>query len=350
MPRLFHGSLDSEFLFLSKLPPSVKETTTSSSIVNGGESEILCSTMKAAEPEHESQATVFLESINNLDVIDYSETHKLFCTKSPTHTNTIIRKMVKEGKVFGLDLEWRPTFIKGGKENKTALVQLCNSTSILIIQISRMGVFPHELKGLLQNRDILKTGVNIKGDALKLYRDFRILTNGLVELGTLARATHAEELQGYKGLSLRLLCAIFLDKSLPKGNTRVSRWDAPVLSSKQKQYAADDAYASFAVYQAINDRRQPSSKDTHVQISHLADDKVGEKYKQGGYSRKPKATTSKTDTTTSTVEKTEIVRETIHDVIEDDEHQRIIEESTVIEKTSTSMPFTTTEVLKKKQT
>ena len=99
----------------------------------------------------------------------------------------------REGKVFGLDLEWRPTFIKGGKENKTALVQLCNSTSILIIQISRMGgmneyfyklvlggkhrlwkddywtdaypvlVFPHELKGLLQNRNILKTGVNIKG-------------------------------------------------------------------------------------------------------------------------------------------------------------------------------------------
>jgi hypothetical protein len=48
------------------------------------------------------------------------------------------------------------------------------------------------------------------GDALKLYRDFRILTNGLVELGTLARATHADELQGYKGLSLRLLCAIFV--------------------------------------------------------------------------------------------------------------------------------------------
>jgi hypothetical protein len=45
----------------------------------------------------------------------------------------------RDGKVFGLDLEWRPTFVKGGKENKTAVVQLCNSTSILIIQISRMG-------------------------------------------------------------------------------------------------------------------------------------------------------------------------------------------------------------------
>jgi hypothetical protein len=40
--------------------------------------------------------------------------------------------------VFGLDLEWRPTFVKGSKENKTALIQLCNAESVLIIQISRM--------------------------------------------------------------------------------------------------------------------------------------------------------------------------------------------------------------------
>lgn len=127
-----------------------------------------------------------------------------------------------------------------------------------------------------------------------------------------------------------------LGKSLPKGITRISRWDAPTLSSKQKQYAADDAYvrgfmiefeflytrythratkasftsphdqASFAVYQAINERRQPSSKDTHVKISHLADDNVGERYKQEGEYRKSKATTSITDTTTDTVEEVRI--------------------------------------------
>lgn len=48
------------------------------------------------------------------------------------------------------------------------------------------------------------------GDALKLYRDFRILTNGLVDLGALARTTNAKELTGYVGLSLKLLCGIFV--------------------------------------------------------------------------------------------------------------------------------------------
>ncbi|KAI9283790.1 ribonuclease H-like domain-containing protein [Umbelopsis sp. AD052] len=311
------------------------------------ESEMAHSTTKATD--HESQAAAFQQNIDTLDLVDYSQTHTLFCTKSPTETNAIIRKMIKEGQVFGLDLEWRPTFIKGGKENKTALVQLCNSNSILIIQISRMGVFPHELKGLLQNRNILKTGVNIRGDALKLYRDFRILTNGLVELGTLARATHADELQGYKGLSLRLLCAIFLGKSLAKGTTRISRWDAPTLSSKQTQYAADDAYASFAVYQAIDDRRKPTS-DSHVQISHLADDKVRERYKRGGDSKKSKLSSTVTDKTIGSVEKEQVfTQKTTYDHIEDEEYQVVISDSTAIERSSRSMPFTTTELLRKKQ-
>ncbi|KAH8548701.1 ribonuclease H-like domain-containing protein [Umbelopsis sp. PMI_123] len=296
---------------------------------------------------------LFLESINNLDVVDYSQSHKLYCTRNPVETNAIIRNMVKEGQIFGLDLEWRPTFVKGAKENKTALVQLCNSKSVLIIQISRMGVFPHELKGLLQNRKILKTGVNIRGDALKLYRDFRILTNGLVELSTLARATHASELEGYKGLSLRLLCAIFLGKSLPKGTTRLSRWDAPTLSSKQRQYAADDAYASFAVYQAINYRKKPSS-DGQLHISHLADDKMEEKPKYKRIdSRKSNIAPTDTKTNITPVQKTELIQNTeeiIHDVIDHDVHQITITEATTVEKTSTSMPFTTTEVLRKKQT
>ncbi|CAO3678389.1 unnamed protein product [Umbelopsis vinacea] len=242
-----------------------------------------CSTTSVLPPSDNGERLLLREDIEALSVIDHRDTHKLYCTKSPSEANSIIRKMVKEDQVFGLDLEWRPTFIKGSKENKTALIQLCNAKSILLIQISRMAVFPQELKGLLQSRKILKAGVNIRGDALKLYRDFRILTNGLVELGTLARATNTKELEGYKGLSLRLLCAIFLEKSLPKGPTRISRWDAPTLSSKQKQYAADDAYTD---------------------IENIADDMF---------------------------------------------YTNTMEQSTIIEQTDTSMPFTTTEVLKKKE-
>ena len=42
------------------------------------------------------------------------------------------------GGPVGFDLEWKPTFTKGAPENPVALVQLANSESILVIQISSM--------------------------------------------------------------------------------------------------------------------------------------------------------------------------------------------------------------------
>lgn len=227
---------------------------------------------KILSGEARQRQLLYKATIDQLPVIDHRPSHKLYCSKSTSETNFLIKRMIKEGNVFGLDLEWRPTFVKGSKENKTALVQLCNAKTVLIIQISRMHVFPQELKCMLQDRKIIKTGVSIRGDALKLYRDFRILTNGLVDLGTLARSTKAKELEDHAGLSLRLLCGIYLGKSLPKGAVRLSRWDAPFLSNKQKQYAADDAYASYALYRAIDERRK-EIPDTPITVSHLEDDK-----------------------------------------------------------------------------
>ncbi|KAJ2961354.1 hypothetical protein NQZ79_g3350 [Umbelopsis isabellina] len=247
---------------------------------------------KILSNEARQRQLLYKATIDNLPVIDHRPSHKLYCSKSTSETNFLIKRMInesvqcspwpmcltrkssyvtkpfeqepqshqiqfdfifcREGNVFGLDLEWRPTFVKGSKENKTALIQLCNAKTVLIIQISRM-----------------------HGDALKLYRDFRILTNGLVDLGALARLTKAKELEDHTGLSLRLLCGIFLGKSLPKGAVRLSRWDAPFLSNKQKQYAADDAYASFALYRAIDERRK-KIPDTPITVSHLEDDKRNE--------------------------------------------------------------------------
>lgn len=39
---------------------------------------------------------------------------------------------------LGFDLEWKPTYVKGGHENPVALVQLANDDTIHLIQISAM--------------------------------------------------------------------------------------------------------------------------------------------------------------------------------------------------------------------
>lgn len=39
--------------------------------------------------------------------------------------------------VYGFDLEWEPSRMRG-KENKTALVQVCDADTILLVHVSRM--------------------------------------------------------------------------------------------------------------------------------------------------------------------------------------------------------------------
>ena len=80
----------------------------------------------------------------------------------------------------GFDLEWKPTCEKGAPENPVAVVQLANSESILVIQISSMqrnsslstfslslfltilSGFPEKLRDFLENPNFVKAGVAIQ--------------------------------------------------------------------------------------------------------------------------------------------------------------------------------------------
>jgi hypothetical protein len=45
---------------------------------------------------------------------------------------------VLEPCVFGFDVEWKPSFLKGQPENKVALIQLANNEVIYLLQVSAM--------------------------------------------------------------------------------------------------------------------------------------------------------------------------------------------------------------------
>lgn len=57
---------------------------------------------------------------------------------------------------------------------------------------------------------MLKSGVNIGADGLKLYRDFGIKTNGLVELKDVAESVKSPKLKISHLRSLRALTGIFV--------------------------------------------------------------------------------------------------------------------------------------------
>ena len=108
--------------------------------------------------------------------------------------------------VVGFDMEWKVLYKKGGGEAKTSLLQMAYSTIGVstkssksktknVVVLIRLGKrlkyknpLPSKLVRFLEDPAVRKAGVNARGDAQKLRRDFKVRVNGVVELDALAKA------------------------------------------------------------------------------------------------------------------------------------------------------------------
>ncbi|KAI8919247.1 ribonuclease H-like domain-containing protein [Powellomyces hirtus] len=155
-----------------------------------------------------------------------------------------------KGKVMGFDIEWRVTYQAGEPSRPVALIQLCNDRHIGLFHIFHMEEFPDSLREVLENSGMTKVGLNIKGDALKLHRDFGVRMEGCLDLQSLVKSVMPDKLP--KNPSLRKLTEIILDRTLDKTpELRVGNWERKELWKTQKVYAANDAYAGFKSYTKI---------------------------------------------------------------------------------------------------
>ena len=155
--------------------------------------------------------------------------------------------------IVGFDMEWKASFTKGVPPSKVALIQVhvhagsCFLFQILSSQCGVVGV-PPALLALITSSDIIKTGVNIDGDAQKLRMDYKIAMAGVADANKVLLLKHTTD----RFSSLAALCARFLGKDLCKDAwVRMSDWEVSPLSSQQILYAATDAYASLALYNVI---------------------------------------------------------------------------------------------------
>ncbi|KAF8624811.1 hypothetical protein AX15_005698 [Amanita polypyramis BW_CC] len=159
-----------------------------------------------------------------------------------------------ETDVLGFDLEWKPIYRRGQSENPVALVQLANNDRILLIQISAMSEFPENLKQLLENPGVLKTGVGIQKDAEKLFRDHGVSMRGCVDLALLARTVDNVQWKGpyRQGIALARLVQAYRSLAMAKGKVQRSNWEL-YLSAAQQTYAANDAHAGYVLYASLEE-------------------------------------------------------------------------------------------------
>jgi len=145
-------------------------------------------------------------------------------------------------RLLGFDTETRPSFRKG-KKNKVSLLQLSDGDNAFLFRINRTGI-PDELKKILSNDSIIKTGVAIHDDLKALAGISGFKPAGFIDLQKFVKD------YGIESSGLKKLTAIVLGFRISK-NQQVTDWEADELSEPQVVYAATDAWVCFEIYRKL---------------------------------------------------------------------------------------------------
>ncbi|GAA6014701.1 hypothetical protein JCM11491_000198 [Sporobolomyces phaffii] len=176
-----------------------------------------------------------------------------------TDEKVVDETLAKLSGPTGFDLEWDMFDTRTRGQGKTALVQVCDQQTILLVQVARMKseltamTFPKSLKSFIEDPSKIKLGVQIAGDARKLERDFGFKPKGLLELNDLTKRYDPQQHVDRTGplIGLQELVGIYLDRYLPKDHSvRCGVWSG-TLSDAQKSYGANDVYSSLHVLLAL---------------------------------------------------------------------------------------------------
>ena len=176
------------------------------------------------------------EAINELPLIRFQGSIKFAEDKKSFHR--LAAKLSKQ-RVLGFDIECKPNF-KRGPNNPPALIQLATSDQAFLFSLyPTMKLGP--LVEILENPNIIKTGVAIKDDLYNLQKIEPVTPAGFEDLAALAQSLKIEQ------TGLRNLTAIFFKHRLSK-SAQLSNWQKRPLSSSQINYAATDAWISRELY------------------------------------------------------------------------------------------------------
>jgi len=187
--------------------------------------------------------------------------NKTTVTNVIANGNKIVATVTKEGtvvqdwilrqkaRVYGMDSEWRPSYVKG-VEHKTALLQICGESECLMIQMLFIDAVPPALVNFLKDPKIQLAGVGIDGDIQKLQRDHGLKCNGAIELTTLAAKKY--ERVDLKGAGLKALAKLVINFDMVKQKkVTMSNWANRCLDRIQLEYACLDAWVSYAIHEGL---------------------------------------------------------------------------------------------------
>lgn len=144
--------------------------------------------------------------------------------------------------IIGVDTETKPSFHKG-EQNKVALLQVSNRDICFLFRLNLTGITP-AIKRLLEDKTVKKIGLSWHDDIRGLEARSKFKPGTFIDLQDIVGEI------GIKDLSLQKIFANIFHQKISK-RQRLTNWEAPVLSDKQKMYAAIDAWSCILIYEEI---------------------------------------------------------------------------------------------------
>jgi ribonuclease D len=149
---------------------------------------------------------------------------------------------LRREKVVGFDTETRPSFRKGQSYLPT-IIQMATADAVYVIQLAEIQSVGL-INVILASPDILKTGIALDQDLVKLKERFPFAERSILDLGRLAAK------QKIAKTGLRNLAGLLLGYRISK-QAQVTNWAAAELTPAQIQYAATDAWISRELFFAL---------------------------------------------------------------------------------------------------
>lgn len=168
---------------------------------------------------------------------------RIITINTAADVDKVVKALSKE-KLLGFDTETRPAFRKG-VQYKVSLLQLSTADTCFLIRLCNTGM-PESIISLLENSEILKIGVSLHDDYQSLARRKRFKAGGFFDLQKYVSGFGIEE------MSLQKIYAIIFGERISK-NQQLSNWEQDILTDKQKQYAATDAWACLNIYNRLKE-------------------------------------------------------------------------------------------------
>lgn len=145
-------------------------------------------------------------------------------------------------EMLGVDTETRPAF-RRGQNHKVALLQVATKDQCFLFRLNHIGL-PDSLVRLLSNKMVPMIGLSWHDDLLSLHRRREFEPGWFIDIQDIIGNI------GVQDKSLQKLYANLFGEKISK-RQRLTNWEADVLTDKQKEYAAIDAWACIKLYNEI---------------------------------------------------------------------------------------------------